>query len=712
MDGLAQAAQRGGPGGWIGRVLRQPDLLVALGIVTIVVMMIVPIPHLLLDVFITINIAAALSIVLVTIYSQEALDFSVFPTLLLITTLFRLAINVSVTRLILLEGDAGEVVRSFGEFVVRGNVVVGLVIFAILAVIQFIVITNGAGRVAEVAARFTLDAMPGKQMAIDADLNAGQITDEQARERRKAIQQEADFYGAMDGASKFVKGDAIAAVVITLVNLLAGMTVGMLQQGMSFGDAVQNFSLLSVGDALAAQIPALLISTATGIIVTRAASEGNLGADLARQITRYPKAITIVGGVMLALGLMPGLPKLPFLFIGGALLAAGISMLRRQREAAQEVIPDVAEEPAPDENSIENVRNLLPLDILELEIGYGLINLVDDEQGGDLLKRVSMIRRQIALDLGVVLAPIRLRDNVQLGSHDYAIKVKGSQIVRESMLPGCWLAMNPGDAEPGLSGTPTTEPAFGLPAMWIPAAVKDRAEAMGYTVVDPASIIVTHLTETIRAHADELLTRQDVRGLLDALKERYPATVEDLIPDVLTLGETHRVMQLLLSEGVSIRDLSTICEVLADKGRLTKDVGLLADYCRQALARSIVKPLLGLGGTLHAITLDGPLEALLGDSVVQTQDGSYLNIDPATVNTMLTALQAEYSRVSTMGMLPVVLCSAKVRRHLKQVSEPVLPRLAVLSYNEIERDIEIQMVGRVSLQGDTGIDSAAGMVSA
>jgi flagellar biosynthesis protein FlhA len=709
MNTLDQAAQRGGPRGAIGRILRQPDLLVALGIVTIVVMMIIPIPHILLDVFITLNIAAALAIVLVTIYSQEALDFSVFPTLLLITTLFRLAINVSVTRLILLEADAGEVVKAFGEFVVRGNVIVGLVIFAILAVIQFVVITNGAGRVAEVAARFTLDAMPGKQMAIDADLNAGQITDEQARERRSVIQREADFYGAMDGASKFVKGDAIAAVVITLVNLLAGIAVGMLQQGMGFGEAVQVFSLLSVGDALAAQIPALLISTATGIIVTRAASEGNLGSDLSVQLTRYPKAITTVGGVMLVMGLMPGLPKIPFLMIGAALLAAGITMMRTQRRNEQQVIPAAVEEPAPDENSIENVRNLLPLDILELEIGYGLINLVDEDQGGDLLKRVSMIRRQIALDLGIVLAPIRLRDNVQLGSHEYAIKLKGGQIVRESMLPGCWLAMNPGDAEPGLSGTPTTEPAFGLPALWIPAAVKERAEAMGYTVVDPASIIVTHLTETIRAYAAELLTRQDVRGLLDALKERYPAVVEDLIPDVLTLGETHRVLQLLLGEGVSIRDLATICEVLADKGRLTKDIGLLADYCRQSLSRSILKPLMGPGNVLHALTLDGPLEALLGDSVVQTQDGSYLNVDPATVNTMLTALQAEYQRVSAIGMLPVVLCSAKVRRHLKQVSEPVLPRLAVLSYNEIDRDVEIQMVGRISLDA---ADAAAGVVSA
>ena len=706
--------RRPGGKGILGMLLGQTDLVVALGIVLIVVMMIVPIPHVLLDMFITINIAAALSIVLIAVYSRKALDFSVFPTLLLITTLFRLAINISVTRLILLHGDAGEVVKSFGTFVIGGSIVVGLVVFFILMVVQFVVITNGAGRVAEVAARFTLDAMPGKQMAIDADLNAGQITDEQARARRLEIQQEADFYGSMDGAAKFVKGDAIAAVIITLINLFGGIVVGVAQQGMSFGEAVTNFSTLSIGDALAAAIPALLISTATGIIVTRAAGDGNLGGDLATQFTRYPKALMIVGGVLLLLGLLPGLPKIPFIAL--ALIMLGIGYTLRRQQNAQVLSDEIAALEPEEEDSaptIENVKNLLPLDVLELEIGYGMISLVDEEQGGDLLKRVSMIRRQIALDLGMVLAPIRLRDNVQLGSHEYAFKIKGAQVVLGNLMPGCWLAMNPGDAEPGLDGTPTTEPAFGLPAVWIPAAIKERAENMGYTVVDPASIIVTHLTETIRQHAADLLTRQDVRGLLDALKERYPAIVDELVPDVLSLGETHRVLQSLLAEGVGIRDLATIVETLADKGRLTKDIGLLADYSRQALSRTILKPYLGAGNVLHAITLDGPLEAMLGDAVVQTADGSYLNLDPSTVNGVLTALKGEYERVSIHGMVPVVLCSAKVRRHLKQVSEPVLPRLAVVSYNEIQRDVDIQMVARVSLDG--GMDSMAGdpgMVSA
>ena len=707
------AQQRGGTG-ILGRLLGHSDLMVALGIVTIVVMMIVPIPHALLDMFITLNIAVALSIVLISVYAKRALDFSVFPTLLLITTLFRLAINISVTRLILGEGDAGQVVKSFGGFVIGGSIVVGLVVFFILMVVQFVVITNGAGRVAEVAARFTLDAMPGKQMAIDADLNAGQITDEQARVRRKEIQQEADFYGSMDGAAKFVKGDAIAAVIITLINLFGGIIVGMLQQDMGFQEAINTFSTLSIGDALAAAIPALLISTATGIIVTRAAGDGNLGGDLATQFTRYPKAILIVAGVLGALGLLPGLPKFPFLMMSVLLFIVG-TLLKRQAQREEDAAALAALEPVVEEGTptIENVKNLLPLDILELEIGYGLISLVDEEQGGDLLKRVSMIRRQVALDLGMVLAPIRLRDNVQLASHEYAFKLKGAQIVVGSLLPGCWLAMNPGDAEPGLEGTPTTEPAFGLPAMWIPAAVKERAETMGYTVVDPASIIVTHLTETIRQHAADLLTRQDVRGLLDALKERYPAAVDELVPDVLALGEVHRVLQALLLENVSIRDLASIVETLSDKGRITKDIGLLADYCRQTLARSILRPHLGPGDTLSAITLDGPLEAMLGDAVVQTGDGSYLNLDPGTVNAVLTALKGEYERVSALGMAPVVLCSAKVRRHLKQVSEPVVPRLVVVSYNEIQRDVDIQMVARVSLDGGTASMAAdGGMVSA
>ena len=702
--------------GVLGRILRQSDLLVALGIVTIVVMMIVPIPHVLLDLFITLNIAAALSIVLISVYAQRALDFSAFPTLLLITTLFRLAINISVTRLILLEGDAGSVVESFGGFVIGGSIVVGLVVFFILMVVQFVVITNGAGRVAEVAARFTLDAMPGKQMAIDADLNAGQITDEQARQRRLEIQREADFYGSMDGAAKFVKGDAIAAVIITLINLFGGIIVGMVQQDLGFTEAINRFSTLSIGDALAAAIPALLISTATGIIVTRAAGDGdsNLGSDLAVQFTRYPKALIIVGGVLGALGLLPGLPKVPFIGMAILLFTVG-TMLRRAQERARLAAEVAALEPPKEEGmpTIENVKGLLPLDVLELEIGYGLISLVDEEQGGDLLKRVSMIRRQIALDLGMVLAPIRIRDNVQLASHEYAFKLKGAQIVVGELLPGCWLAMNPGDAEPGLDGTPTTEPAFGLPALWIPAAVKERAEQMGYTVVDPASIIVTHLTETIRQHAPDLLTRQDVRGLLDALKERYPAAVDELVPDVLQLGEVHRVLQSLLAEGVGIRDLASIVETLADKGRITKDIGLLADYCRQTLARSILRPYLAPGNVLYAITLDGPLEAMLGDAVVQTGDGSYLNLDPGTVNAVLTALKGDYERVSMQGMAPVVLCSAKVRRHLKQVSEPVLPRLAVVSYNEIQRDVDIQMVARVSLDGSGGAMAGdAGMVSA
>jgi flagellar biosynthesis protein FlhA len=682
--------------GLLARALKQTDLLIGLGIVGVVVMMVVPMPAILLSLLITINIAMALCIMLVTIYAKDALEFSVFPSLLLVTTLFRLAINISVTRSILKNGHAGSVVESFGHTVIGSSIVVGLVVFSILAIIQFVVITNGAGRVAEVAARFTLDAMPGKQMAIDADLNAGQITDEEARTRRSNIQREADFYGSMDGAAKFVKGDAIAAVIITLVNLLGGITVGVFQQHRSFTDAIHTFSQLSIGDALAAQIPALLISTATGIIVTRAASEGNLGSDVAWQLTRHPRALKIVGGVFAFLGVMPGLPKVPFFLMAVAMFALGIVLQRvkERADAAALVVEEPTEET--DVPSAENVRNMLPLDALELEIGYGLISLVDQEQGGDLLKRVSMIRRQIAMDLGLVLAPIRIRDNVQLASHDYAFKLKGNQIVKGELLPGHWLAMNPGDAEDGLGGTPTTEPAFGLPALWIPAAAKERAEAMGYTVVDPASIIVTHLTETIRQHAADLLSRQDTKGLLDALKERFPATVDELVPDVMSVGEVQRVLQLLLAEGVGIRDLVSVVETLGDKAKLTKDPGLLADYCRQSLARSITTPYTGRDGGLSVITLDPSLEAELSDAVVQTADGSYVNLDPGRVHGLLMALKDQVERVSTAGVAPVVLCSAKVRRHLKQLAEQVVPRLPVLSYNEIQPDVEIRTVGMVS----------------
>ncbi|HEY1366278.1 MAG TPA: flagellar biosynthesis protein FlhA, partial [Gaiellaceae bacterium] len=567
------------------KMLRHSDLAAAIAVVMVVVMMIIPLPAALVDLIIALNISGALAIVISTMYVPRALDFASFPSLLLFTTLLRLAINVSVTRLILLKGDAGNVIHAFGNFVVGGNLVVGLVIFFILVVIQFVVITNGAGRVAEVAARFTLDAMPGKQMAIDADLNAGQITDEEARQRREEIRREADFYGAMDGASKFVKGDAMAGVIIVAINLVGGIVVGVIQQHMGISDAMHHFSLLTIGDGLAAQIPALLISTATGIIVTRSASKGDLGNEITSQLLGQPRAVMLAGGVVLAMGIVPGLPKLPFFIVGGLLLALG-RMMGKQKKA--EALEAAKPKPKPiDANPTDAAAQALVIDPLELALGFGLVPLVDQKSGGTLLARVGVIRRQIAGDLGLVIAPVRIHDDVALESHEYVINVRGAEVARFRVVPGHRLAMNPGDAVPGLSGIPTNEPAFGLPAVWIDDAQRPEAEALGYTVVDAESVIVTHLTETIRRHADELLTRQETKKLLDTLKDENPAAVEDVIPDKLGIGEVQRALQHLLREGVSIRDLGTILEAIGDRAPFTRDPAHLAEAARQALARSI-----------------------------------------------------------------------------------------------------------------------------
>src|SRR3954463_11425801 len=579
------------------RIMKHTDLLAAGAVVMVVVMMIIPLPPFMLDMFITLNISAALAVLVATLYMPRALDFAAFPSLLLLTTLFRLAINVSVTRLILLHGDAGHVVQAFGNFVVGGNVLVGLVVFLILIVIQFVVITNGAGRVSEVAARFTLDAMPGKQMAIDADLNSGQITDEEARTRRTDIGREADFYGAMDGASKFVKGDAMAGVLIVVVNLIGGLVVGVLQQHMQFGEAIQHFSLLTVGDGLCAQIPALLISVATGILVTRSTSEKDLGNDIAQQILSQKKAPMVAGCVICSFALVPGLPKLPFLIVGAGFVAIGWAaknghigpQVEIDRAAAAAAALPAADTPSPRDQALE----ALPIDPLELAIGFGLVPLVDQKAGGSLLSRVSAIRRQIASELGMVIPPVRIHDEVGLDSHEYVVKVRGAEVARGRTMAGHQLAMDPGDAVGQLPGVTTTEPAFGLPATWIPDSARAEAEALGYTVVDSESVIVTHLTEAIRTEAAELLTRQETRQLLDQLKESNAAVVDEVVPDVLSLGEIQRVLQSLLREGVSIRDLGVIVEAIGDKARLTRDPALLAEYARQALGRSITAPFIG-----------------------------------------------------------------------------------------------------------------------
>ncbi|MGZ4200714.1 MAG: flagellar biosynthesis protein FlhA [Thermoleophilaceae bacterium] len=680
----------------LGRFAKYTDLLGAGAVVMVVMMMIIPLPPMLVDLGISLNISLALAIVVTTLYLPTALDFSSFPSLLLLTTLFRLALNVSVTRLVLLHGDAGHVVQAFGNFVVGGNVIVGLVIFMILVVIQFVVITNGAGRVAEVAARFTLDAMPGKQMAIDADLNAGQITDEEARHRRSDIAREADFYGAMDGASKFVKGDAMAGMLIVAINLLGGIMIGMVQQHMSISQAGKHFSLLTVGDGLSAQIPALMISVATGIIVTRTASKQDLGNDIAAQLTGQRKAPLIAGVAMWVLALVPGLPKIPFLVIGTLFFFIGRAI--KDKPSAELLAAEAAEQqaaqqalPAPTDAALE----ALQVDALELAIGFGLVPLVDQSAGGSLLARVKTIRRQIASELGVVIPPVRIHDEVGLDAHEYVVKVRGAEVAQGRILAGHQLAMDPGDAVGQLNGVATTEPAFGIPATWIPDSTRAEAEALGYTVVDRESVIVTHLTETIRANAADMLTRQDTRQLLDQLKETNAAVVEEVIPDVLSLGEVQRVLQALLKEGVSIRDLGTIVESVGDKARVTRDPALLAEYARQALGRAITAPHLDAERKLRAIALDPAVEQEVSDSIAQTADGEYLVMEPSRAQALVSDLKSQVENALAHGSRPVLLCSARVRRHLRRLCEQAMPQLPVCSYNEIAPGIRVETVGVV-----------------
>jgi flagellar biosynthesis protein FlhA len=689
----------------ITKLMKHTDLLGAGAVVLIVCMLIIPLPPMLIDMFITLNIGAALAILVSTLYMKRALDLSSFPSLLLLTTLFRLAINVSVTRLVLLEGDAGHLVEAFGKFVVGGNVVVGLVIFLILIVIQFVVVTNGAGRVAEVAARFTLDAMPGKQMAIDADLNAGQITDEEARQRRSDISREADFYGAMDGASKFVKGDAMAGILIVMINLIGGIVIGVLQQGMPFGEAIQHFSLLTVGDGLTAQIPALMISVATGIIVTRSASEDDLGTDTAKQVLSNKRAPMVAGAAMIVLAMVPGLPKLPFLMMGALFLAVGWKLdeiFPKDEEALALAGGGGALPGGPGgQQALEPPRDqaveALQIDPLELAIGFGLVPLVDQSAGGSLLSRVTAIRRQIASELGMVIPSVRIHDEVGLDSHEYVVKVRGAEIASGRIMAGHQLALDPGDAVGTLPGIPTTEPAFGIPATWIADPQRAEAEALGYTVVDRESVIVTHLTEAIRSHASDLLTRQETRELLDRLKESNAAVVDEVVPDVLSLGEIQRVLQALLREGVSVRDLGAIIEAIGDKARLTRDPGVLAEYARQALGRTITAPHLDADRNLRAIALDPAVEQEVSEAITQTSDGEYLVMEPARAQQLVTRLKDQLDEALARGGRPVLLCSARVRRHLRRLCEQSIPQLAICSYNEIMPGIGVETVGVVEL---------------
>lgn len=677
------------------RITSYSDIIITLGILSIVLLMIIPLHPMLLDILIVFNITCAVTILLVSMYNKEPLDFSVFPSMLLVMTLYRLALNVSSTRLILLHAHAGQVIQQFGNFVVGGNAIVGFVIFFILVVIQFIVITRGAERVAEVAARFTLDAMPGKQMSIDADLNAGLLSEEEARQRRLKIQREADFYGAMDGASKFVKGDAIAGIIIVIVNILGGMAIGLLQNEMDgIGEVARTYTLLTVGDGLVTQIPALLLSTATGIIVTRATSDYSLGDDLTRQVFNEPKLLFLTSGVLLFLGLIPGLPKLPFFVLGMSLGLLGYLHLRARKTGQEQESVEMARAEAEESKKVDSVFTLLHIDTLELELGYGLIPLVDEKQGGDLLERVVMIRRQCALELGVVIPPVRIRDNMQLAPNAYQIKMKGVTMAKGEIMTGYYLAMG---GQGNISGIPTKDPAFGLPALWISDTVREQAEQMGYTVVDPPAVLATHLTEFLKSNAADIISRQDIKNLLDNLKEEYPAVVEEVVPSLLSLADVHKILSNLLKERIPIRDLVTIMEALGDWAAITKDTDLLTEYVRAKMAYQIAQLYSDENGKIFCITIDPKVEEIIRKSIQVGEHGNYLTLEPSTAQEIINSLMKHVEKSGMMGKQAVVLAAPAIRLYLRRLVERVIPSLPVLSYNEIPPHVEIESVGMVSV---------------
>jgi flagellar biosynthesis protein FlhA len=672
------------------------QIAIPAAIIGIVVMMVVPLPTPLIDLLLVANIALATLALLSSMFITRVLDFSIFPSFLLIATLFRLALNVSVTRLVLLQGYAGKVIESFGHFVVGGSVIVGLVIFLILIVIQFIVITNGAGRVAEVAARFTLDAMPGKQMAIDADLNAGMIDEIEAKRRRKEVADEADFYGAMDGASKFVKGDAIAAIVIVLINLVGGFVVGVMQNGLSFGEAIEHYSLLTVGDGLVAQIPALLISLSSGLIVTRAATEADLGTDLLAQLAAQRRTLQIAGGAVALLALVPGLPKLPFLAIGGGMLLFAARLptdAERDTQAALEAAAASADEKTPSETP-ETIALDMRVEPLELEIAYDIIDLVDQERGGDLLERVRALRRKLALELGIVIPLVRTRDNLDLPAHTYAIRLHGVELGRGEAPPGHVLVL--GDETQTLPGIPTREPVFGLPATWVPAEFRHQAEITGSTVVDRASVITTHLAEIVRRHAGDLLSRQDVKLLVDIVKQTDPVVIDEINAAGVTHGEIQRVLQSLLDEGVAIRDLVRIFEVVGERARITKDTETLVEAVRASLGAAITSQYARLG-RLPIITLEPLVEHQLADVLRASERGNYLALDPEIAEQVALAIAREAEAAEMRGVEPVFVCAAQLRGALRKLLRSAAPRLPVLSYTELGGHVELETIGVVSL---------------
>lgn len=680
-------------------MVKKADIGVGLYLLCAVIFFIIPIPSLLLDVMLAINIGIALIILFNVLFVKEVLDMSFFPTLLLFTTIFRISLNVSSTRLILSTGNPGVVVQTFGNFVGGGNLVIGAIVFIVLVIIQFIVINKGSERVAEVTARFTLDAMPGKQMAIDADLNTGAITDKEAKERREKIQKESSFFGAMDGATKYVKGDATAGLIITFINVIGGTIMGVMFQGLAAGEAIQKFGILTIGDGLVSQIPSLLISLSTGILVTKGSNEADFSGILVKQLFGIPKVLYIVGTVLIFLGIVTPLRNEWWLFLGlgGAFIATGKSISKNIGIESIEEEATQAENDAEEIRKPENVVSLLQVDPIELEFGYGIIPLADVNQGGDLLDRVVMIRRQIALELGTVVPIIRLRDNIQLNPNQYIIKIKGIQVTEGEILFDHYMAMNPGYVEEEITGIPTFEPSFHLPAIWITEGQRERAESLGYTVVDPPSIIATHLTEVIRSHIAELLTRQDVQNLVNNLKDSNPVLVDELVPKLLGLGEIQKVLQNLLAEGISIRDLLTIFETLADHAQTTRDTDVLTEYARQGLKRAISNKFFPSNETTSVITLDPKVEQEIMGAVKQTEQGSYLALDPETTKKIIDSVETEVSKLESLGKNAIIITSPIVRMYFKKLTEDYFKDLIVVSYNEVESNVELQSVGMVTI---------------
>tara|TARA_B100000315_G_scaffold176385_1_gene164871 strand:- start:1424 stop:3487 length:2064 start_codon:yes stop_codon:yes gene_type:complete len=675
------------------------ELILAGGVVGILIIMVMPLPTVILDSLLSFSITFSVIILLVSMYMPQALEFSVFPSLLLIVTLYRLSLNIASTRIILLHGNegtnaAGQVIRSFGDFVVGGNYVVGMVVFLILVIINFVVITKGSVRTSEVAARFTLDAIPGKQMGIDADLNAGMINEKEAQKRRRELEQEADFYGSMDGAIRFVRGDAIAGIIITGVNILGGFFIGVLQQGMDLSQAAEVYTTLTIGDGLVSQLPALVISTAAGIVVTRASSDKSLGREIAGQLLFHPKAFAIASAVLFFFGMVPGLPHFAFFVLAITVGVIAYLTFESQKTAQAEKVKKIEEEKAPVQ---ERVESILPLDAVELEVGYELIPLVDASRDGELLNRIKSIRRQFALEIGIIVPPVHIRDNLQLKPNEYSILVKGTEVARGELMMGNFLAMNPGAEAGDIGGIPTQEPTFGLPATWITESEKGKAQMAGYTVVDNATVVTTHIKEIIKNYAHDLLGRQETQALLDNVKETHPKAVEDIIPNLLSLAQVQTILQNLLKEQVSIRDILTILEILGKFAPTTKDTELLTEYVRQALARPISNQYQTAKGEIPVLTVDQKVEDILTSSIQRTEFGSYVSIEPDMATNLLKKIKDALEKISPMEIQPVILSSQNIRVHLKKLTERFIPNLVCLSHNEIAPKAKIKNLGVITL---------------